>query len=114
MCMKYELFERYIKDILKQREFEDNLYSAYKNIGGNCEYFNPVTDIAVDLISKEFNDEKDSLIAYWLWELDAGKEWKPGYVRDNNGNDIKLETISDLYDALIKQMVEREEENDTV
>lgn len=57
-------------------------------------------DEAVKLLEILCDDEEDGMISYWMWELDCGRKWHPGCVIDVNGNDIKLETVEDLYNYL--------------
>lgn len=57
-------------------------------------------DEAVRLLEILCDDEEESMISYWMWELDCGSKWHPGCVTDINGNDIKLETVEDLYNYL--------------
>ena len=38
-------------------------------------------------------------ISYFCWELDFGREYKPGTVTDN-GKDVPLATIDDLWEVL--------------
>lgn len=51
-------------------------------------------------LKAQFNDEFD-WISYWMWELNFGENWKPGTVTEN-GNDIPLKTIDDLWNLLTK------------
>ena len=41
-----------------------------------------------------------SWISYFCFELDFGREWKPGTI-SNNGADVKLQTAEDLYNLLL-------------
>lgn len=44
--------------------------------------------------------DKDEWIEYFCFELNFGKKWEPGLIRDDNGLDIVLQTPEDLYDLL--------------
>ena len=55
-------------------------------------------DYYIKLLAVVMNDETE-LIYYFVWELDFGAKWKPGCITDN-GKDIKLQTIQDLWIAL--------------
>lgn len=39
----------------------------------------------------------NDIISYFIWDLEWGKNWKHGCVTDKNGNDIKLQTLNDLW-----------------
>lgn len=45
-----------------------------------------------------FND-----ISYYMWELDFGKNWCPGYVTDINGKDIPFKNSEDLWNILTEK-----------
>ena len=58
-------------------------------------------NIVVKLLENMFNDK--DIIGWWLYELDYGREYKKGYLKDENGFDIDVSTASKLYDYLIKE-----------
>lgn len=94
--------------IEKEVTFQDKIYSAFLELDGDYYRDTPSVDMMVMLLDRIFCDDSDyPLIDYWIYELDFGKNWKPGTVT-NNGVDIKLETVSDLYDVLVKQRAEKD------
>ena len=47
------------------------------------------------------NDEQDMTdIDYYMWELDFGKKWEPGYCTYDDGTDIPLKNSHDLWKAI--------------
>ena len=48
---------------------------------------------------EEIFDDKD-IISWWIYELDYGKEYKDGYLKDDNGIIIDVSTAGKLYDYL--------------
>lgn len=70
-------------------------------------------DEAVELLSL-LCDDVDGDIPYWMWELNYGKDWKPGYVLGPDGVDIKLQTVRDLYDYLCIRAAPEEPADRTV
>ena len=50
------------------------------------------------LLLKDY--DKDNWIEYFCFELDYGRKWKEDTVLDKYGNDIKLQTVEDLYNLL--------------
>lgn len=46
--------------------------------------------------------DKEEWIEYFIYELNMGKEYQPGNITVN-GENIKLATIDDLYDLLVKE-----------
>ena len=72
-------------------EFEDAIFWPY----------NKYETMMIKLLSEIFKDEEEGWINYYIYELEFGKRWKPGYIIDN-GRDIKMETPGDLYDYLIE------------
>lgn len=93
--------------IEKEVKFQDKVYSAFIEMGGDYYRDTPSVDMMIMLLDKIFCDDSDyPLIDYWIYELDFGKKWKPGCVTDN-GEEVELWSISDLYDALVKQKAEK-------
>ena len=54
-------------------------------------------NIVVELLEDMFNDS--DLIGWWLYELDYGRKFRMGDLRDNKGK-IDLSTAEKLYDYL--------------
>lgn len=86
--------------------FQDDiisLVSAYnRESRDECELMLPMlVDNVVDLLTLATHDE-DDWISYWLFELNCGKEYHDGCVTDADESIIKLATIEDLWNILIK------------
>lgn len=58
-------------------------------------------NIVVKLLENIF-DDKD-IISWWLYELDYGRKFKKGYLKDANSLDVDVSTAGKLYDYLIKE-----------
>lgn len=59
--------------------------------------------LVVELLSVMF-DDGDELIEYWMYEMDFGREWYAGCMKDTEGNDVMLADAESLYDYLIENM----------
>lgn len=55
-------------------------------------------DVLINLAKKI--SKEDDLIDYFIYELEFGKEYKPGMILDENDNEINLSSIEDLYKFL--------------
>lgn len=55
------------------------------------------------LLEDIFHDE-GHWITYWLYELTFGKQYKPGMIRDENGKDIELRSVTDLWNLLMENL----------
>lgn len=64
-------------------------------------YISRCTTLIVDCLKSAMND-KDDWISYYIYELEWGNKWKKGTVTDNK-KDIKLKTLDDLYNYIIKK-----------
>lgn len=100
MKISYERFER-ILDKVKQQD--DNL----------AKYYHAFSQEAIDDLSianqellevlMELCDDEKKWIDYWVWELDYGTRYKPGYVTEDGGKlQVPLETKQDLWNLLEK------------
>lgn len=58
-------------------------------------------NIVLKLLENMFNDK--DIISWWLYELDYGRKYKKGYLKDENGLDIDVSTAGKLYDYLKKE-----------
>ena len=58
-------------------------------------------DIVVKLLEDMFNGT--DIISWWLYELDYGREYKRGCIKDCNGKNINLSDSGKLYDYLKKE-----------
>lgn len=66
------------------------IYNYYKMIEQMCD------------LDPEENLDYGNDLAYWVYELDFGNKWRPGYVTED-GTDIKLETEEDLWNFLTRE-----------
>ena len=57
-------------------------------------------------LEKMFGDDKEAMsnIEYFVYELDFGKKYQDGMIKDGEGNYIKMGTVANLYDVLMKEM----------
>lgn len=98
-------FIKYLKRFLEYKTREDHLCDALSDYCEDFWIYHPkdIESLIIDLLIELTGDNKeDSIIEYWMYELDAGKSWQPNTITDENGNDIKLQTSNDLYDYLVK------------
>ncbi len=83
----------------KARKLNDAIISDFYNtMSLSISHENTV----VELLENMFNDK--DIIGWWLYELDYGRKFKKGYLRDENGLDIDVSSAGKLYDYLIKDM----------
>jgi hypothetical protein len=91
-------FKKHMERIKKTYDTEMKLCELL-----NCDcpiaFTDEIVDSVIDLLEAHFEDE-DEWITYWMFELDFGSKWKNGTITDDKGNDIKLQTIEDLYEVL--------------
>lgn len=101
-----ELFIESIKMIQKQCEIDSECCKAFKTLLPNdytSGYDNSVLykQIIKLLQVATKDDEQNSWIDYYIWELDFGKKYKDGHVILNNVH-YELITPEDLFQLLIK------------
>ena len=98
--------EQFIKSIIELKQIEEDLEDVHQalqkldpDFGGF--YLSRVSTLVIDLLQSAMNDESED-ISYFIYELDWGGKWKKGAYTDKDKKDIKLKTIEDLYNLLIK------------
>lgn len=58
-----------------------------------------MVSIAKELLEK-LCDDKGGWIDYYLYELRGGENYDDSFVLDNEGNNVRLKTITDLWNLL--------------
>ena len=95
--ISYDDFCFYMKEVVTQY---NNLLKILSYVTG---------DIAINFLSmigitKELLEKlcaaKSGWIDYYLYELHGGQNYDDGFVLDNEGNNIPLKTITDLWNLL--------------
>ena len=87
-------------------DFTDELNMLFDKYRSDGNVYPPMcAETVIDLLEYIFND-KNEWIKYWTMELDFGKDYEDGYVKDGNGNHIPLQTAGDLYDLLVRNINE--------
>lgn len=94
----YNELQNKINDMFK--ELIDNKEQDFTNAGSICIGHET---IVVGLLEKIFNTD---LISWWIYEMNYGRDFKIGYFTDNE-IDIDLSTAEKLYDYLIHEVEER-------
>ena len=102
MKISYEDFENYIIALRNTYDFENGLMDLswkYNGDLGICLLPNCASHLFT-LLEQCMGDTENGWISYFCYELDFGRDWKPGMITDIDGNDIKLQTIKNLFDYI--------------
>ena len=98
--------EQFIKSLTELKQLEEDIEKVHlalrkldPDFGGF--YICRLSTLVVDLLQSSMNDKVED-ISYFIYELDYGKKWKKGTYTDKDKKDIKLKTMEDLYNLLIK------------
>ena len=104
-----EEFVKVIERTEKAYRFDDEIKGLYMKWNLEAPE-NPeliVMDSLIDTLDKMFelpnNTFFGSDIAYFIFELDFGKKYEPGCVKDDNGNEIDFSSAEALYDYILKR-----------
>lgn len=93
----YKWFEEQINEILKYNEWMDKLWDTDVFTDDFLDKIARMLDRSIQMLIDVMGDNENGWIGYWFWELDAGKKWEPGDVEDDEGHEVKLQTVSDLW-----------------
>lgn len=81
-----------------------NEYDETSDFGGFTNF--RAMDIIANLLNLLFQEEEDdygsTTIEYFMYDLDFGKEYKPGVITEADGTLIDLSNAGSLYDYLVK------------
>lgn len=105
--MKKELFIKCIEQLKAHQEKSDKICNLLDSLSEERNCFYPFSDddqlifaILADAYSEETVEDD---ISYFCYDLAFGKCWSPGTITQD-GKDIKMETIEDLYEVCEKAL----------
>ena len=103
-------FCKIIDDLQQNERFLTKLNELFSEFKRQDQiYSTGLEDTVINLLEIIFKDTENQWITYWIWEENYGKSYRDGDVTEMDGTIIPLATTEDLYDLLIKNM---ENEND--
>lgn len=92
----------------KSRQLRETLDDSFLDFFEGNSLFVAHSDIVVQLLENMFND--NDMISYWIYELNYGRKYEDGCVQDCDGNNIDISTVEKLYDYLVGEMEEKNEQ----
>lgn len=97
-----EFFIDIMSDIKKTFKYQEGLNDYFFKNGADGYVYQPdCIDATIKILHKLFGEkDADEWINYFCFELDFGKKYKEGTLKDGYGKDISLSTFDDLYDLL--------------
>lgn len=96
------LFIKSIQAIQKNNDYYNEINSINRKYQLDfTDYYPPQLETELITVLDSCFPDSDNLVDYWIYELKFGTEWKPNMVINSNGKDVKLQTIDDLWNALI-------------
>ena len=104
-----EEFIKIINNLKETDDFVDEVNNKAKKLKDAVmsDFFNAMSlsisheNLVVKLLENMFNDT--DIISWWVYELDYGRLYNKGCIRDCNGKNINLSDAGKLYDYLIKE-----------
>ena len=107
--MTRELFIKAINALEDQIKYDISVSEKLAGVFPNAHAVNLLPDnhilhnMLVEVLKDAMNDNhKDSLIEYYMYELDFGKENYRLKVYGKNKKEIPMSNVNELYDALIR------------
>ncbi len=112
LTISKELFIETIKALETQYDHDLKCSKAFKAIlpsSFDCFYDNfTLSGQLVHLLKLAFQDEEDSWIDYYIYELEFGRNYTDGCVKLADGTNVKLYNASDLYDFLLTNYTDKQ------
>lgn len=106
MILSKEEFVDAIKEIKSISDYHEDLNEFFRkhNVDGYV-YQPDGTVTSLKLLHKIFEKaDKDDWIDYFVYELNFGKNYEDGCVKDKNGSHIAMSNAEELYDFLLKEV----------
>lgn len=104
--IKKDLYFNCIETLKQYDEFEGRIYKASDRAIDflECKPISKLVDMFRQLLEYTTKDKDTgygSNLSYFMYDLDYGRNWKPGTITDSDGNDLKLATMEDLWNNFI-------------
>ena len=99
--MNKKQFIKSMKDLIRLKRDEENLNKAIKKFSPDFNYvcFDRYENLVLEVLKIATGDKYDN-IAYWLYELNEGKDAVKDSVTDKDGKCLPIKTLSDLYNMI--------------
>lgn len=97
-----EEFVKAINDVKNTTKYQEGLNNYFRKNNAEGYIFQPdCCDTVLRLLHTYFaNGDKNEWIDYFCFELDFGRKWEHGSIKDKDGNEIVLKTPEDLYELI--------------
>lgn len=97
-----EYFNEIMESVKNAYKYQEGLNDYFSKNGADGYIYQPdCVDTTMKLLHKIFEEKDiDEWISYFCFELDFGRKYKEGLVKDKDGKDIPLATFDDLYTIL--------------
>lgn len=94
-----EYFFEIMENIKNTYKYQEGLNDYFSKNGVDGYIYQPdCVDTTMKLLHNIFGEkDTDEWISYFCFELDFGRKYKEGLVKDEFGNNIPLATFDDLY-----------------
>ena len=98
----------FIKTLKQFKQVEDDVqgvHDAMKKLSPDFGgfYIDGYSEIILNLLEELINDES-GWIGYFIYDLEWGKKYHTGCVKSKEGKNLRLKTVSDLYNIIIKKI----------
>lgn len=97
-----EYFNEIMESVESTYKYQEGLNDYFSKNGVDGYIYQPdCVDTTMKLLHNIFGEkDKNEWISYFCFELDFGKKYKKGSIKDEFGKDITLATFDDLYTLL--------------
>jgi hypothetical protein len=103
-----ELFVESMNELEKAINYQIQLNDFLKDNGSDGYVYQPdCSNSVIKLLENAFNLKPDKVsgytdVSYFVYELNFGKNYQPGDVRDDDFKEVDFSSAETLYDYLIK------------
>lgn len=98
-----EVFLEIIESMKNVDDYHKGLNNFFEKSGVQGFLYSPDnTQATMSTLKAMFNDDED-IIGTFCCEMDYGKSYKVGYLKDEDGSEIDFSTAEKLYDYLVSK-----------
>ncbi len=110
MILSRDAFVQTMEEIERLCNIEDNIDNALKELSPDFGGFEMGASIGISIsLLEHIMSDRNEWISYYIFDAEFGRSKHANSVTDGDGNKIPFNSLDDLYDLLLSNIIEPEE-----
>ena len=99
-----EVFCEIINNLMDVDDYHKSLNGLFEKHNVQGFLYSPDATASVTQLLKAMFNDNDNIIGSFCFEMDYGRNYKSGWLKDEGGNEIDFSTPDKLYDYLVSEL----------